>query len=89
METAVVTTKGQVVIPAKIRRKLGIKQGTRVVFDEKNNTIVLRPITEAYIDSFRGILKRMPGEKPMTQELVEDHVEEVAREEAKFEKCGF
>ena len=89
MDTAVVTTKGQVVIPARIRRKMGIKQGTRVVFDEKNNTIVLRPITEAYIDSFRGILKTKLGEKPMTQELVEDHAAEVAQEEAKFEKRGF
>ena len=88
MDTAVVTTKGQVVIPAKIRRKLGIKQGTRVVFDEKNNTIVLRPITEAYIDSFRGILKN-PNKKSITQELIDDHAKEVAKEDADFEKRGF
>jgi len=89
MDTAVVTTKGQVVIPAKIRRSLGIKPGTRLVFNQKNSTFEVRPITEAYIDSIQGILQRKPGEKPMTQELVEEHATEVSREEAKFEKRGF
>ena len=89
MNAAVVTTKGQVVIPIKIRRKLGIKQGTHVVFSEKNKTITMRPITEAYIDSIRGILKPEPGEKPVTQELVEEHAAEVAREEAEVEERGF
>ena len=89
MNTAVVTTKGQVVIPAKIRRSLGIKPGTRLVFNQKSSTIEVRPITEAYIDSIQGILQRKSGEKPVTQELVEGHAVEVAREEAEFEKRGF
>jgi len=88
MDTAIVTTKGQVVIPAKLRRKLGIKQGTRIVFEEKNSTIVMRPITAAYIKSFQGILKTKSGEKPVTQELVEEHAAEVARGEAELEECG-
>ena len=89
MDTAVVTTKGQVVIPAKIRRSLGIKPGTRLVFEKRNNTIVIRPITMAYIKSFQGILETKPGEKPVTQELVEEHAAEVAGEEAELEKRGF
>ena len=88
MQTAVVTTKGQVVIPAKIRRALGIRPGTRLVFDQKEGTFEVRPITEAYIESVRGILKRKPGEKPVTRELIEEHAAEVAAEEAKIEKCG-
>lgn len=79
MDTAVVTTKGQVVIPAKLRRKLGIKQGTRVVFDEKNSTIVIRPITEAYIGSLQGMLAGDDGEN-WSEEIVQEHAEEVAKE---------
>ncbi|MEA2067800.1 MAG: AbrB/MazE/SpoVT family DNA-binding domain-containing protein [Verrucomicrobiota bacterium] len=89
METAIVTTKGQMVVPAKVRRSLGIKPGTRVVVDLKKGSFEVRPITEAYIDSVQGMLKRKSGEKPMTQELVEEHAAEVSREEADLEKRGF
>lgn len=89
METAIITTKGQMVVPAKVRRSLGIKPGTRVVVDLKEGSFEVRPITEAYIDSIKGILQRKPGEKPMTQELVEEHAAEVAAEEADIEKRGF
>ena len=55
METTA-TTKGQVVIPSSIRRKLGIKAGTRfsVEVDEENTQIILKPITREYIHSLRG-----------------------------------
>ncbi len=55
METTA-TTKGQVVIPSSVRRKLGIKTGTRiqVELDEENAQIILRPITREYIHSLRG-----------------------------------
>ncbi len=72
-----VTTQGRFTIPAAIRRKYGITPGTRIAVEQKGNTIELRPITPAYIDSIRGILKTKPGEKPMTQELVEEHAAEV------------
>lgn len=79
MEAVVVTTKGQVVIPAKLRRKLGIKPGTRLMFDEKNSQMIVRPITEAYIDSIQGMLADGDGES-WTDALVKEHAEEVAKE---------
>jgi len=56
METGVVTTKGQVVIPAKIRHRHKIKKGTRVCFIEEHGDIVLKPVTDEYIDKVRGSL---------------------------------
>jgi len=55
METTA-TTKGQIVIPSSVRRKLGIKSGTRiqVELDEANSQIILKPITREYIHSLRG-----------------------------------
>ena len=85
---AIVTTKGQVVIPAKIRRSLGIKPGTRLVFDQKQGSFVVRPITDAYIDSLKGMLKREPGETPATRQLLEAHAEDVQAEEGRDEKYG-
>ncbi len=79
---AIVATKGRFTIPLELRRKYAIKPGTRIAFEQVGNAVELRPITPATIDSIRGILKSKPGEKPMTQELVEAHAAEAARDEA-------
>jgi AbrB family looped-hinge helix DNA binding protein len=52
-----VTTKGQLVIPSKLRRKYGIRTGTRVAMIEEENRIILQPLTREYIRSLRGSLK--------------------------------
>ena len=53
----VVSSKGQVVIPAPLRDKLGIKAGTRVAIHEHEDRLVLQPITEAFVSSLRGSCK--------------------------------
>jgi len=42
-EVSTVTTKGQLVIPSKLRRKYAIKEGTQVAFLEQENRLVLQP----------------------------------------------
>ena len=56
METTVVTAKGQIVIPSRIRRRYEIKKGTRVCLLERNGEIILKPITPEYFDKMAGIL---------------------------------
>lgn len=84
------TSKGQIVIPASIRRKLAIEEGTRIKieFDEQNSLIVLKPITRESIKKFRGILKQKSGLKPATEQLLQDRKEDLLREEAKLDKHG-
>ena len=84
-EAAYVTSKGQVVVPARLRRKFGIKAGTRLNFQEESGRIVVQPVTREYISSFRGILKLKPGEKPAVQEHLEDRARERSREERELE----
>ncbi|MGH8675801.1 MAG: AbrB/MazE/SpoVT family DNA-binding domain-containing protein [Burkholderiales bacterium] len=54
-----ITVKGQIVIPAKIRRKFGIKEGTRVQvdMDEQAHRIILTPVTRDYVQKLRGKYK--------------------------------
>jgi AbrB family looped-hinge helix DNA binding protein len=52
-----VTTKGQLVIPSKLRRKYGIRKGTRVAMIEEETRLILQPLTREYIHSLRGSLK--------------------------------
>ncbi len=67
-ESAYVTSTGQVVVPARLRRKFGIKPGTRLNFSEEKGRIVVQPVTKEFIDSFCGIFKLKPGEKSAVQE---------------------
>jgi AbrB family looped-hinge helix DNA binding protein len=55
MDKAVVTVKGQVVIPSRLRRKFGIKKGTQVSLFERDGEIVIKPITDEYIRGMAGI----------------------------------
>jgi len=60
-EVSTVTTKGQLVIPAKLRRKYAIRKGTHVAFVEEENRLVLQPLTPEFIRSLRGSLKGEPS----------------------------
>ncbi|OGU58879.1 MAG: hypothetical protein A2315_04215 [Ignavibacteria bacterium RIFOXYB2_FULL_35_12] len=57
MEVGFVTTKGQLVIPSKMRKKFGIKPGTRVNFFEENDGIKIVPLTSEIIKSNKGFMK--------------------------------
>ena len=54
---AVVSSKGQIVIPASLREELHIKPGTRISIQLERNHLVLQPITRAFIKSLRGSFK--------------------------------
>ncbi|MCL2422242.1 MAG: AbrB/MazE/SpoVT family DNA-binding domain-containing protein, partial [Defluviitaleaceae bacterium] len=40
MELAKITTRGQITIPAAIRRRLSVKDGDKVIFFEENGRII-------------------------------------------------
>lgn len=78
MNTAVVTTKGQIVIPSAIRKKHDIKKGTRLAIEERGDEIVLRPVSAAYFENIAGSLGTHGR---LSQALIEDRAREQAREE--------
>jgi len=82
MNTAYVTSKGQLVVPARIRRLHGIKPGTRVNFVEENGRIIFQPVTRQYIDSFCGVFKLKPGEKSVVAEHLEERRAEREKEDS-------
>ena len=71
------TVKGQIVIPSSVRRKFGIKEGTRIQIDadEKTHHIILTPITREYIFSLcgkykgKGLLKTLMDERQKERNL--------------------
>ena len=77
MTTAVVSTKGRIVIPSKIRRRLNIKRGTRVYIEERGDELVIRPVTPAYFEKIAGVLQtRGKLSKTLLQERTRDRQRE-------------
>lgn len=60
-EQSTVTSKGQLVIPARLRKKYSIRKGTKVAFIEDDNRLILQPITNEFIQRIRGSLKGKPS----------------------------
>jgi AbrB family looped-hinge helix DNA binding protein len=68
------SSKGQVVIPAELRRKHKIRAGTQVaIFEDPMGRIVLQPITEDYIDRVMGMLG--PGSNLLEEWETEHRIE--------------
>jgi AbrB family looped-hinge helix DNA binding protein len=71
METYV-TVKGQIVIPAKLRRKYGMKTGTKIIVTDVGDAIILKPVTEQYLKNLQGSLKGKGGLKVLLEERRKD-----------------
>ncbi len=85
METTA-TTKGQVVIPSSVRKRLGITAGTRiqVEVDEAKSQIILTPITREYIKSLAGKFRGLP----LLEDLMRERALDREREDHKFDNFG-
>ena len=80
LETVWFTTKGQVVIPLRLRKQFDIEDGTKAVVQATPEGILLKPMTAALIKRGRGILKRTSGGKPLTEDWAEHRKQERAVE---------
>ncbi len=74
IETVWFTTKGQVVIPLRLRKQFDIEDGTKAVVQATPEGILLKPVTAALIRRGRGILRRAPAGKPLIEDWA-DHNE--------------
>ncbi|MBK8281208.1 MAG: AbrB/MazE/SpoVT family DNA-binding domain-containing protein [Saprospiraceae bacterium] len=57
METVVVAGNGKILIPLHFRKKYHLEAGCSILLIERDNELILRPLTANYIKSLRGILK--------------------------------
>lgn len=73
------SSKGQIVIPAAIRKKLGIKPGQSVRLTLVDDRAMIEPLPDDPIRALRGCLK---GDPSMTEALLEERAEERDREQS-------
>jgi AbrB family looped-hinge helix DNA binding protein len=79
--TATISSKGQVVIPAKLRKRFGMKEGRKVVFSVEKNKLV---ISSADWDAIEALYGKYAG-LPLEEDLMEEKRLEREREDRKLE----
>ena len=81
MELAKVTSKGQVTIPISIRRKLGVKEGDKILFVEDRGQIV---VMNSSMEALRKAQETFAGEAErlglQNEQDVADMISELRRE---------
>jgi len=85
MAVAQLSTKGQIVIPAQIRRKYGLRPKSKVEIFDIEGQIILCPLPEDPIEAAEGFLT---SEKSVLEMTREARSEERRFEERKVERFG-
>lgn len=80
MYTVSITSQGQISIPAKVQKKLGLKKPGKVILKVEDGKIIVEPVKDFF--ELRGSLKTT--KKPLTGEEIHerfalDRAEELAR----------
>ena len=52
MESAKVGKRGSIVVPAKLRKRFGIEEGTIVIAEEKEDGILIRPAVVVPVERY-------------------------------------
>ncbi len=83
MEIVRVSTKGQLVIPAELRRQLNIGPGTYIRIEEQDGQLQLTVLGDDIIEATCGMCR---GEGSLTQDLLAERAAELEREEAEIRR---
>lgn len=80
--TSSVSPKGQITLPAEVRRLLQIKPKDRVAIEVDDDEIKIRPLVSGLEASYMAVpaLKKPLSIKEMTELAAEEHAQEAARE---------
>ena len=78
METinATVSKRGYIVLPASLRKEMGIKPGTRVLLLKEGDRIILQPV-RSFTQSLKGLTAKSFGKSPTE---IEEYIDEERKE---------
>lgn len=75
--------KGWIVIPAALRKKYGLKPGANLQVVDYGGVLSIIPAMRDPIKQGRGLLKDIPS---LTEDLLKERAQELAREEARIKR---
>ena len=59
LATTKMSSKGQVVIPEDIRKRLNLAEGTQFVVTGKDDIVILKAISEPSLDEFESLIQEV------------------------------
>ena len=73
MESVSVTisSRGYIVLPAKLRKEMNLNAGTRILLTKKNDKIILQPVS-SFAEKLSGITRQSYGKTPQE---VDDYIQ--------------
>lgn len=80
LATTKMSSKGQVVIPDEVRKRLNLKAGTQFVVVGDNDVVILKAITPPSMDEFDGLIadaRRKAKSAGLKKSDIESAIEEV------------
>ena len=83
IEVTSVSSKGQVVIPTRIREELGIVPGTKLIVMSDGDNLLMKPIQPPMVETFEKLVKKsrkLAVEAGLTGKDVKDAIDEARRE---------
>ncbi|MCP8313201.1 MAG: AbrB/MazE/SpoVT family DNA-binding domain-containing protein [archaeon] len=90
MKLVSVTRKGQVTIPEDVRKKLGIKEGSKLLVESVDKELVVMKKVEIVesLEELQRYCQRLAKEKGLTPEKINRAIEEVREKiwKEKYEK---
>jgi len=79
METSVLTSKGQLLIPKRLRDKYGITRDVKIILEEAENGVLMIPMNEQYFKSFAGVLKTTGNLNEEMKKMKEEETRKTGR----------
>jgi len=83
MATARVSSRGQITLPAELRRELGIALSSAVEVDGRDGVIVIRPLRS--ISEVRGAFRHCVADGPMDWSAVRERTGRAVAEQVAHE----
>jgi AbrB family looped-hinge helix DNA binding protein len=80
LATTKMSSKGQVVIPDEVRKRLNLKAGAQFVVVGENDVVILKAITPPSMDEFEGLIadaRRKAKTAGLKKSDIESAIEEV------------
>jgi len=83
IEVTSVSSKGQVVIPNKIRKRVGLVNGSKLIIVTDGHSVILKPIETPRYETFKALIKEseaLAREKGLTKADVVKAIRSVRNE---------
>lgn len=80
MIISIIGRRGQMTVPRTIRRSLNLKEGDRVAFIQRGESVILQPLTNTLLDLRGGVPATEPQDfAAIRDQVIQEHALKVAQ----------